>query len=45
MSSRVKTQLDRNDLAVAPFDDKDGLGRMCKLLGDEMDELNGAIAA
>ena len=49
MSSRVKTPLDRDDLDVAPFDDKDGLERMYKLFGDRMDsvidELNEALAA
>ena len=34
MSSRVKTQLNRDDPAVAPFDAKDGLERMYKLFGD-----------
>ena len=49
MSSRVKTRLDRDDLDVAPFDDKDGLGRMYKLFGDRIDdviaEMNEALAA
>ena len=41
--------LDRDDLDMAPFDGKGGLGRMYKLFGDRMDsvidELNEALAA
>ena len=41
--------LGRDDLYIAPFDGKGGLGRMYKLFGDQMDnvidELNGALAA
>ena len=41
--------LDRDDLDMAPFDGKGGMGQMYKLFGDQMndviDELNGALAA
>ena len=41
--------LDRDDLSMAPFDGKGGLGRMYKLFGERMDsvidELNEALAA
>ena len=41
--------LDRDDLNLAPFDGKGGLGRMYKLFGDRMagviDELNEALSA
>ena len=41
--------LERDDLDMAPFDGKGGLGRMYKLFGDQMDsvieELNEALAA
>ena len=41
--------LDRDDLEMAPFDGKGGLGQMYKLFGDRMDkvidELNEALAA
>ena len=41
--------LERDDLDMAPFDGKGGLGRMYKLFGDRMDgiidELNEALAA
>jgi len=41
--------LDRDDLNMAPFDSKGGLGRMYKLFGERMDdvidELNEALAA
>ena len=41
--------LDRDDLELAPFDSKGGMGQMCKLFGDQMDvvieELNEALAA
>ena len=41
--------LERDDLDMAPFDGKGGLGRMYKLFGDRMDgvidELNAALAA
>ena len=41
--------LDRDDLDMAPFDAKGGLGQMYKLFGDQMDgvieELNEALAA
>ena len=41
--------LDRDDLDMAPFDGKGGLGRMYKLFGERMDsvidELNEALAA
>ena len=41
--------LDRDDLDMAPFDGKGGLGRMYKLFGDRMDgvidDLNEALAA
>ena len=41
--------LDRDDLDMAPFDGKGGLGQMYKLFGDQMDrvidELNEALAA
>ena len=41
--------LDRDDLNMAPFDGKGGLGRMYKLFGERMDsvidELNEALAA
>ena len=41
--------LDRDDLDMAPFDSKGGLGQMYKLFGDRMDdvidELNEALAA
>ena len=41
--------LDRDDLDMAPFDGKGGLGQMYKLFGDRMDsvidELNEALAA
>ena len=40
--------LDRDDLDMAPFDSKGGLGKMYKLFGDGMDdvidELNEALA-
>ena len=49
MNSRVKTQLGRDDLDVAPYDGKSSLGQMCKLVGDRIDsvidELNEALAA
>jgi type I restriction enzyme, R subunit len=41
--------LDRDDLDMAPFDAKGGLGRMHQLFGDQMEmvieEMNGALAA
>jgi type I restriction enzyme R subunit len=41
--------LDRDDLEMAPFDSKGGMGRMYQLFGDRMDdvinELNEALAA
>ena len=41
--------LDRDDLEMAPFDGKGGMGRMYKLFGDRMerviDELNRALAS
>ena len=41
--------LGRDDLDMAPFDGKGGMGQMYKLFGDQMDnvidELNGALAA
>ena len=41
--------LERDDLEMAPFDGKGGMGQMYKLFGDRMDdvidELNGALAA
>ena len=41
--------LERDDLEMAPFDGKGGLGQMDKLFGDRMDdvidELNEALAA
>ena len=41
--------LDRDDLDMAPFDGKGGMGQMYKLFGDRMDrvieELNEALAA
>ena len=41
--------LDRDDLDMAPFDGKGGLGQRHKLFGDRMDnvidELNRALAA
>ena len=41
--------LDRDDLDMAPFDSKGGMGKMCKLFGNQMDnvikELNEALAA
>ena len=41
--------LDRDDLDMAPFDGKGGMGQMYKLFGDQMDdmieELNEALAA
>ena len=41
--------LDRDDLEMAPFDSKGGMGQMYKLFGDRMDsvidELNKALAA
>ncbi len=41
--------LDREDLEMAPFDSKGGMGQMYKLFGDQMDsvidELNEALAA
>ena len=41
--------LERDDLDMAPFDSKGGLGQMYKLFGDRMDnvidELNEALAA
>ena len=41
--------LERNDLDMAPFDGKGGMGQMYKLFGDKMDsvidELNEALAA
>ena len=41
--------LDRDDLDVAPFDGKGGLGQIYKLFGDRMDsvidELNEVLAA
>ena len=41
--------LDRDDLDMAPFDGKDGMGQMYKLFGDRMgsviDELNEVLAA
>ena len=41
--------LDRDDLDMAPFDGKGGLGQMYKLFGDRMDsvidELNEVLAA
>ena len=41
--------LERDDLNMAPFDGKGGLGKMYKLFGDRMDsvidELNEALAA
>ena len=41
--------LDRDDLNMAPFDGKGGLGQRYKLFGDRMDdvidELNEALAA
>ena len=41
--------LERNDLEMAPFDGKGGMGQMYKLFGDRMDdvieELNEALAA
>ncbi len=41
--------LDREDLEMAPFDSKGGMGQMYKLFGDQMDsvidELNKALAA
>ena len=41
--------LERDDLDIAPFDGKGGLGKMYKLFGDQMDsvidELNAALAA
>jgi type I restriction enzyme R subunit len=41
--------LDRDDLDMAPFDSKGGLGRMHQLFGDQMDkvigEMNEALAA
>ena len=40
--------LERNDLDMAPFDGKGGMGRMYNLFGDRMDdvidELNEALA-
>ena len=40
--------LDHDDLEMAPFDSKGGLGKMYKLFGDRMDdvieELNEALA-
>jgi type I restriction enzyme R subunit len=40
---------ERDDLEIAPFDGKGGLGRMYELFGDEMDgligEMNGELAA
>ena len=40
--------LDREDLEMAPFDSKGGMGQMYKLFGDQMDgvidELNAALA-
>ena len=41
--------LDRDDLDMAPFDGKGGMGQMYKLFGDQMDsvidELNEALVA
>ena len=41
--------LDRDDLDMAPFDGKGGMGQMYRLFGDRMDdvikELNEALAA
>jgi type I restriction enzyme R subunit len=41
--------LDRDDLDLAPFDSKGGVGRMHQLFGDQMDkvigEMNEALAA
>ena len=41
--------LDRDDLDMAPFDGKGGIGQMDKLFGDRMDdvigELNEVLAA
>ncbi len=41
--------LERDDLNLAPFDGKGGMGQMYKLFGDQMDsmidELNEALAA
>ena len=41
--------LDRDDLDMAPFDARGGMGQMYKLFGDQMDEvideLNGALVA
>jgi hypothetical protein len=34
--------MDRYDLDCAPFDGKDGIGKMCQLFGDEINE---ALAA
>ncbi len=45
----TSVHLDRNDLDLAPFDAKGGMGRMYNLFGDRMDtvidELNEALAA
>ena len=41
--------MDRDDLEMAPFNGKGGMGRMYQLFGDQMDdvinELNEALAA
>ena len=41
--------MERDDLDMAPFDSKGGMGQMYKLFGDRMDdvinELNEALAA
>lgn len=45
----ASVHLDRDDLEMAPFDAKGGMGRMYQLFGDKMDtvidELNEALAA
>ena len=45
----MSIHLDREDIDMAPFDAKGGLGRMYQLFGDRMDavieELNEALAA
>jgi type I restriction enzyme R subunit len=35
--------LDRDDLDMAPFDAKGGLGRMYQLFGDQMDKVIGKL--
>ena len=45
----ASVHLDRDDLEMAPFDAKGGMGRMYQLFGEQMDavidEMNGALAA